>query len=152
MVDSLRAGVKKPEELSLPSSPYFELGVESQPNTLLQAEYFPILDNFSKIESLIALLPPLHSLSASVTRFQQTRSEFPDTKEEVEHLFDDNRRNASLCPRTLALVFALLATDLQVYQYHMSGEDSSQASRRRSDTYGKPYYAITNDNAYDTAT
>ena len=53
---------------------------------------------------------------------------------EIEHLLDNNRRNASPCPGTLALVFAMLATELQVRQYDMSGEDL----RRRSDAYGKP--------------
>ena len=138
----LREKEEEIERLSLLNPPRFKPGVDSQAYTLLQAEYLHIRNRFTTIDSLVALLP-LQSLFACVNRFSQraqscylprTLQEFPMIQQEIEHLLDNNRRNARPHPDTLALVFAMLATELQVRQYDMSGEDL----RRRSDAYGKP--------------
>ena len=146
--EQLREKEEDIERFSLLDSPSFEPGDDFQAHTSLQAEYFNILNKLATIDSLVALLPPSESLFACVNRFSQRAQscylprthEFPITKQEIEHLLSNSRRNACSCPSALALLFAMLAAELQVCQYHMSGESSLQAPRRRSDAYGKPQF------------
>ena len=139
----LREKEEEIERLSLLNPSPFIPGGDSQGYTLLQAEYLHIRNKFTTIDSLVALLPPQESLRACVNRFPQrakscylppTLQDFPMIQQEIEHLLDNSRRNTSPSPGTLALVFAMLATELQVRQYDMSGE----GLRRGSDAYGKP--------------
>lgn len=111
---------------------------------------FHVLEKFTTIDSLVELLPARDELFACLELFQrraqactfpQTPHELPLRTRDIERFLEDGHRNASNSPDTLALLFAMLATGLQMGQYDRSGgewvEGAVEASRRQSDAYSK---------------
>ena len=111
---------------------------------------FHIVKNYTSIESLLGLLPPRGDLFSYLDLFQyraqscsypQTLHELPLPKREVECFLEDAERNANNSPDTLALLFAMLATGLQIGRYDRSGgkwiAGAVQESRDQSDVYSK---------------
>ena len=89
---------------------------------------FPVLQDFSDVESLLGVLPPDEELYQWLELFQRRAQpcSFPHTphevtKNEVERFLEDRKRNANQFPDMLALLFATLATGLQMGQYERSG-------------------------------
>jgi hypothetical protein len=114
---------------------------------------FHILEKFTTIDSLVQLLPAREELfecvdlflrRAQACTFPQTPNELPLHTRDIERFLEDGRRNANNSPDTLALLFAMLATGLQMGQYDRSGgewvEGAVEASRLESDAYSKPLY------------
>ena len=111
---------------------------------------FHIVKNYTSIESLLGLLPPLGDIFTYLDLFQhraqscsypQTWHHQPLPKRAVEHFLEDAGRNANNSPDTLALLFAMLATGIQIGQYDRSGgkwiAGAVQGSRDQSDVYSK---------------
>ena len=109
---------------------------------------FPVIANFSEIHTLLQLLPERAELFACLDVFQHRAKScsFPQmpgevAKKEVERFLNDADRNANNFPDMLALIFATLATALQMGQYDRSGgqwvEGDVEKSRQRSDAFRK---------------
>ena len=109
---------------------------------------FPVVPKYSTIPSLLELLPPREELFAWIDHFRRRAQScsFPHTpqevtKREVERFLDDAERNASHFPDMLALIFATLATGLQMGEYDRSGGEwvpgAVEAITKRSDAFSK---------------
>lgn len=111
---------------------------------------FHILAGFSSLDSLVELLPPPEELFSYLDLFQrnaqscsvpQTSNELPMPRSEVERFLEDGHRNASNSPDALALLFAMIATGMQVGSYDRNGgewvEGAVEESRQQSDVYSK---------------
>ena len=89
---------------------------------------FPVVTQFATTSQLLQLLPDQDDLFACLDLFQRRAQacSFPHmpeevTKREVERFLADRERNANLFPDMLALIFATLATGLQMGQYDRNG-------------------------------
>lgn len=89
---------------------------------------FPVVTQFATTSQLLQLLPDQDDLFACLDLFQHRAQacSFPHmpeevTKREVERFLADRERNANLFPDMLALIFATLATGLQMGQYDRNG-------------------------------
>lgn len=76
----------------------------------------------------MAILPEREQLFASIESFQRRAQScsFPHTpdevtKKEVQRFLDDKQKNAEFHPDMLALIFATVATGMQMGQYDRSG-------------------------------
>ena len=111
---------------------------------------FHIFPQFSSLDSLVELLPPREELFSYLDLFQrraqscsfpETSSDLPVPKADVAKFLDDGHHNAINSPDVLALLFAMLATGMQVGQYDRSGgewvEGAVEHSRQQSDVYSK---------------
>lgn len=85
---------------------------------------FPVIANFTDTVQLLELLPEREELFACLDVFQRHAQacsfpHMPDnvTKRGIERFLSDRERNAELCPEMLALIFATLATGLQMGKY-----------------------------------
>jgi hypothetical protein len=139
---------------------HIQLGNESLTHTLPKGKDmysvedttypFPIFPQFSSLDSLVKLLLPREELFSYLDLFQrraqscsfpEISSELPIPKADVAKFLDDGYRNAENSPDVLALLFAMLATGMQVGQYDRSGgewvEGAVEQSRQRSDVYSE---------------
>ena len=111
---------------------------------------FHIVAQFTTVASLVDLLPERRELFACLDLFQrhaqactfpQTANELPIRTRDIERFLDDGHRNASNSPDTLALLFAMLATGLQMGQCDRSGGEwgtgAVDLSRGISDAFSK---------------
>ncbi|KAK3725936.1 hypothetical protein LTR37_000084 [Vermiconidia calcicola] len=109
---------------------------------------FQVVVKFSTTSSLLQLLPERRELFECLELFQRRAQScsFPNTPDEVtrkgvEQFLSDGERNAELYPDMLALIFATLATGLQMGQYDRSGgqwlEGAVDQTRKRSDVYSE---------------
>ena len=109
---------------------------------------FPVIAKYSTVAALLQLLPVREELFACLELFQRRAQScsFPHTpdevtKKEVERFLADAERNANNFPDMLALIFATLATGLQMGQYDRSGgqwvKGAVEGTRNRSDAFRK---------------
>ena len=109
---------------------------------------FPVVESRSTIAALVAILPEPDMLFSCLDMFQRRAQScsFPHTpdevtRKEVQRFLDNKERNAALYPDMLALIFATVATGLQMGQYDRSGEawvqDDIEKTRRTSDAYSE---------------
>lgn len=108
---------------------------------------FPIIwhGGNSAVEMARALLTSHDEIYACLDMFQRRAQScyFPHTpdevtKKEVERFLSDMEGNAERFPDMLALIFATLATGMQMGVYDLHGEWSAEAveaTRRKSDVY-----------------
>lgn len=85
---------------------------------------FPVIINFTDIAQVVELLPEREALFACLDLFQRRAQacsfpRMPDdvTEREVKRFLSDRERNVELFPDMLALIFATLATGLQMSKY-----------------------------------
>ena len=148
--------------LTSPKFANMQLGLESLTHTVPKGRDiyarqdtiypFHILDNHSSVRSLVKL-PMLNNrdyLSSCLDHFQrrahacsfpQTSSDLPLPKRDIDRFLEDPEHNATGSPDMLALLFAMIATGLQVGQYDRSGGEwvagDVEASLLESDVYSK---------------
>ena len=96
----------------------------------------------------MAILPAPDALFSYLDSFQRRAQScsFPHTpdevtRKEVERFLDDKEKNAELHPDMLALIFATVATGMQMGQYDRSGNrwnrEDLERTRRTSDAFSK---------------
>ncbi|KAK5724194.1 hypothetical protein LTR17_013576, partial [Elasticomyces elasticus] len=103
---------------------------------------FPIFEGWNVGGKLVALLPPREDLFTILDAFQKRAQScsFPHspdeiTKKEVERFLANSDSNAQKHPDMLALIFATLATGLQMGEHDRSGgkwEEGSMAKTMRT--------------------
>ena len=112
---------------------------------------FPVFEGWTGGDvsgTLLALLPKRDELSSILDDFQRRAQScsFPHTpdevtKKEVERFLANAEVNAQRYPDMLALIFATLATGLQMGEYDRAGgqwvEGSMAATMRRADVYSE---------------
>jgi hypothetical protein len=114
---------------------------------------FKVVVNFSTPAELLELLPNGHNELFEYLDLFEKRAQscsFPDllddvTKQEVERFLTEDKeqriRNAENFPDMLALIFATMATGLQMGQYDKSGgqwiREDIEATRRQCDAFSK---------------
>lgn len=105
---------------------------------------FPVVEGRSSIAGLAAILPEPDMLFSCLDSFQRRAQScsfphMPDevTRKEVQRFLDDKEKNAEVHPDMLALIFATVATGVQMGQYDRSGgqwnRDDLERMRRTSD-------------------
>ena len=108
---------------------------------------FSVIVNYSSAAQLWELLPERDELFACLDLFQTKAQScsfphIPDemTKREVERYLQDSG-NAVAFPDMLALIFATVATGLQMGQYERNGNkwsaEAVENTRRRGDVFSK---------------
>jgi hypothetical protein len=119
----------------------------------LESSYpFPVVVGYSSSTDLLKILPEREELFECLDMFRQTAHScsfphLPDevTKEEVTRFLDEDEeqrdRNAREYPDMLALIFATLATGLQMGQHQRNGgkwdRDQVDNTRRRGDAFSE---------------
>jgi len=112
---------------------------------------FPVFDGWTSgnvSAALIATLPARDELFSILDDFQRRAQScsFPHTPDEVtakeiERFLADSEVNAQKYPDMLALIFATLATGLQMGEYDRAGaqwvRESMTATMRRADVYSQ---------------
>ena len=107
---------------------------------------FHVVEGRSSIRALVALLPEPDTLFSCLDSFQRRAQScsFPHTpdevtKKEVQRFLESKEKNAELYPDMLALIFATVATGMQMGQYDRSGgrwdKDDIERTRRTSDAF-----------------
>jgi hypothetical protein len=108
-----------------------------------------VVPNYTSISELLHLLPEREELFTCLDMFQRRAQScsFPHTpdevtRREVERFLNDAEDNANRYPDMLALIFATLATGLQLGQHDLneaqwSNATAAEESRNRSDAFRK---------------
>ena len=107
---------------------------------------FPVVEGCSTISSLLAILPHPNELFYILETFQRRAQacSFPHTpdeltRKEVQRFLENRERNADLFPDMLALLFATLASGLQMGLFERSGgrwtREEVCRTRRTSDAF-----------------
>lgn len=114
---------------------------------------FHVVEGRSSLEALVAILPESEALFSCLDSFQKRAQScsFPHTpdevtRKEVQRFLDSKEKNAGLHPDMLALIFATVATGMQMGQYDRSGNrwnrDDIERTRRTSDAFSSTLHLL----------